>query len=619
MGDSVVHTHVCDSSYSGRENELPVSGAETNAQNADAGVAGLVEAHVLARPEGLAVCEPLGGARLTFAELWERAGWLAAELALAGVARGDLVAIDRRRSADLVVAMLGIVRAGAAYLPLDAQAPADRVTGILAESGVRAVVCGDEGSRVRVAGVRPVPVPRRRPAGSVPDVHAAGEEPIYVTYTSGSTGRPKGVVIPHRAVVRLVVAPNYCPIRPGDRVANTCNPAFDVTTSEIWGALAAGATVVPFPDLTAMDLADWLDLLRSEDITTMFLTTSLFHSVVWDRPAAFASLRDLVVGGEQLDLAAVRRTLAAGPPSRLVNGYGPTEGTSFATYFECTEESVRDVDRVPIGYALQQTGLSVLDEVLRPVAPGETGELCLSGPGVATGYLNRPELTAEKFVVEPSGGERVYRTGDLVRRLPSGALEMLGRRDRQVKLRGFRIELEEIERAIAGTGLVDAAFVEMVGDGATAMLASCVLPPRSAVDLATLADRLAAKLRESLPEYMVPSRWIVLEELPVGATGKADRAAMAAMLAGPRTGEAPGWGDDSFAPVRTIVAEMLGVPAVSPVDNFVELGGNSILAIRIAHRVRAQLALPVQPADVLRAESMAHFAERVHELEPQLA
>jgi amino acid adenylation domain-containing protein len=513
-----------------------------------------------------------------------------------------------------------------AYLPLDALAPIDRVAGILAESEAEVVVCAPSGSRAQGSAVRLLSVPQRPPA--VPPAEtAAGEDTIYVTYTSGSTGRPKGVVIPHRAVVRLVVAPNYCVIEPGNRVANSSNPAFDATTWEIWGALAAGATVVPFPQFTGLQMDDWLALLRKEDITTMFLTTSLFHTVAWERPDAFGSLHDLVVGGEQLDLAAARRVLAAGPPARLVNGYGPTEGTSFATYFECTEQSLTGVDRVPIGYALQQTSLYVLDDDLRPVPRGEVGELCLGGPEVATGYLHRPELTGERFVIESTSGTRVYRTGDLVKELPAGALEMVGRRDRQVKLRGFRIELEEIERVAVATGLVDAAFVEKVGEGASAWLVGFTLPARSddAADAGSpdeLPGRLSARLAQRLPGYMVPTRWIVLSELPLGPTGKADRAAMLASLARQGAEDRQVAGQDSAEPVsdavRTILLHVLDVPEISATANFVELGGNSILAVRVAYRIRQRLALSLQPTEVLLAESMAELTERLSQLRPQL-
>ncbi|WP_432093149.1 non-ribosomal peptide synthetase [Streptomyces sp. bgisy100] len=606
------------SSTSSTGNSTP-SGRDAQAPGpAPLGVADLVEQWVRSRPDALAVREPLTEVAHTYRELWERAGWVAAELHGSGVGHGDLVAVDLPRSADLIVALLGIVRAGAAYLPLDIQAPVERVTGIVGESGAAAVLAGPSGTRASGLDVPVLRVPDRRPAHAVPTVSANGEDRVYVTYTSGSTGRPKGVVIPHRAVVRLVTAPNYCVIEPGDRVAQTCNPAFDVTTSEVWGALCSGAVVVPFPALSGLDMNDWLALLEKEDITTMFLTTSLFHTVAWERPGAFGSLRDLVVGGEQLDLAAVRRVLAERPPARLVNGYGPTEGTSFATYFECTEESLAGLRRVPIGHALQQTSLYVLDETLRPTAPGEVGELCLGGPGVASEYLHRPELTAERFVTGPDG-HRVYRTGDLVRELPSGALEMTGRRDRQVKLRGFRIELEEIEQTVVGTGLVDAAFVEKVGEGASARLVAFVLPGRSdaaphEADDAGLRCSLAERLGADLPDYMLPSRWVVLTELPVGHTGKADRAAMLGALAQRDAAAAADrqetrTADPVYAAVCEALRTVLDGSDPAPDAGFVELGGNSLLAMRVAHLLKERLDRPVRPSDVLRAESPAALAD----------
>jgi amino acid adenylation domain-containing protein len=599
------------------------------------------------QPNACAVRDPSTNQALTYRELWQQAGWVATRLIGHGVGRGDLVAVALDRSIELVVALLGIVRAGAAYMPLDTHAPTERLAAILREAGTDLVVCassqpsahdtpvGRERWLHLQPGLRRVPVPTSAPADGDPPPEAVvgGNDPIYVAYTSGSTGGPKGVVVPHRAVIRLAVEANYCTILPGDRVANASNPAFDATTFEIWSTLTSGGTIVVFPSVTDLTVDEWATLVRDEDITTMFLTTSLFHMVARERPQAFRSLHNLVVGGEQLEAAAVRRVLATDPPRRLVNGYGPTETTTFSTFFECTAESMADVERIPIGFALQNTRLHVLDEHLRPVAPGDPGELCIGGPGVATGYLHRPELTAEKFLPEPSASERpassMYRTGDVVRQLPSGALELLGRRDRQIKLRGFRIELEEIERATVATGLVDVAFVEKVGEGPSATLIGFVLP---ATSVRTAAEDLPSALSEGLatrlPDYMVPNRWFVLPGLPFGPTGKVDRTQLLALLAqapgrredtGPPTNCTNGAADaetgSAAEPVTTrlqrIWQDVLGIAKVRATDNFIDLGGNSILAIQMASRAREQLAVEVEPTDVLLAGTLGDLAAQI--------
>jgi amino acid adenylation domain-containing protein len=596
------------------------------------GLQDLVARWVRREPEACAVRESATGGMLTYRELWRRSGRLAGHLAARGVRRGDVVAVAAARSIDLVVALLGIVRAGAAYLPLDGHSPTGRLAAITDEAAVDLVVCsaarsaGEDRRRGRLPSrLRRVPVPGPAPAGSPPPlVTPGGDDPVYVAYTSGSTGRPKGVVVPHRAVLRLVVAPTFCTIAPGDRVANTSDPAFDATTFEIWNTLTAGATVVVLPSVTELTLDTWADVVRTEAITTMFLTTSLFHLVAREAPAAFRGLHTVVVGGEQMDLAAARRVLDAGGPRRLVNGYGPTETTTFASYFDCTADSLAGLDRVPIGHPLQDTTLYVLDDELRPVAPGEPGELCVGGPGVATGYLCRPELTSERFVRAPSSGpdpaSRMYRTGDVVRQLPGGALTLLGRRDRQVKLRGFRIEPEEIERALTATGLVDSAFVEKAGDGPAAYLVGFVLPARDA-DSSPAA--IAAALATRVPAYMIPSRWLVLDELPLGPTGKVDRARLLARVAAQRDGAEPPAEADAPDPVAGEVAriwrDVLGVRAVRPDDNFLDLGGNSILAIQVASRLRARLLVEVEPADVLLAETLADLTLRVGDAEPAAA
>ncbi|HET8662470.1 MAG TPA: non-ribosomal peptide synthetase [Micromonosporaceae bacterium] len=578
------------------------------------GVQVMVQEWAASRPDEPAVRDSGTGATLSYRQLWERSTWLAAELAGRGVRRGDVVAVALDRSIELVVAMVGIVRAGAAYLPLDGQAPPDRIATILADAGAGFVVgTPPDGTAPADPRIGRVTVPTTAPAGGAapPDVPVGGDDPCYVMYTSGSTGTPKGVVVPHRAVVRLVARPHYCVVPPGDRCANQSNPAFDATTFEVWGALAAGATVVVLPSVLSVTIDDWVALLRRERIDTLFLTTSLFHTVAREEPAAFGSLANLVVGGEQLELTVVRRVLAAGPPRRLVNGYGPTETTTFAAYFDCTADSLAGLDRVPIGYPLQDTGLYVLDEALRPVPPGDVGELCIGGPGVALGYLGLPELTAERFVTEPRSGERLYRTGDLARMLPSGAIELRGRRDRQVKLRGFRIELEEIEQATMATGRCDAAFVEKVGEGPAASLVAFVLPARgSAGD--GLTELLAGCLAERLPAYMVPARWVVLDGLRFGPTGKVDREQLLSLL-DDASGQASAAGGD-LGPVgeaiQQVWQEVLEVPRVSPGDGFLDLGGNSVMAVQVAIRLQQRLGLPVEPADILLAESLADLAGR---------
>lgn len=583
------------------------------------GVQDLVGEWVKRRPDACAVRDPGTGASLTYQELWQRSGWLAGELAGRGVRTGEAVALALRPSVDLVVAFLGTLRAGAAYLPLDRRTPPQRLSTQVREAGARFAVCPAGSAPAPQLPADPaldlVPVPSSPGTPGAAARSPGGDDPAYVMYTSGSTGRPKGVIVPHRAVLRLVVAPRFCTIDPGHSVAFSSNPAFDASTFEVWGPLCAGGTAVVLPAVTDMRLADWANLLAAERITTLFLTTSLFHTVARERPAAFGTLRNLVVGGEQLERAAARRVLAAGPPGRLVNGYGPTETTTFAAYFDCTEESLARLERVPVGYPLQQTSLHVLDGDLRPVPDGQSGELCVGGPGVALGYAGRPDLTAQRFVPDPVTGATLYRTGDLARCLPGGALELLGRRDRQVKLRGFRIELEEIEAVAMATGRLDAVFVEKVGEGPAATLVGFALPAAEPWS----SDDLRAALARRLPDYMIPTRWLVLSELPIGPTGKADRARLLALLDDPAGTGQPADGESLDGTGRALLGiwqDVLGGAPVRPGDNFVDLGGNSIMATQVATRIDQALGVRVEPAEVLLADSLAELAAHVRHAVP---
>jgi amino acid adenylation domain-containing protein len=572
----------------------------------------LVYEWVSRRPAECAVRDPARGRSLTYQELWARSGRLAGQLRACGVRRGDRVALAMDRSTDMVVAMLGILRAGAGYLPLDRHSPDERLASIVEQAGVALTVHSVTWRDRLPDTVAKLAMSAQVSVRPFPDVLVDADDCCYVAYTSGSTGVPKGVVVPHRAVVRLVTHASYCPTGPGELVANMANPAFDATTFEIWSTLAAGGTVVVLPQVTETSLDAWTGLLRAEGITTLFLTTSLFHLVARERPAALASLKQVVVGGEQMDLAATRRVLAAGPPKRLVNGYGPTETTTFASWYECTTDNLAGLDRVPIGRALQDTRLYVVDEYLNPVTDGEAGELCVAGSGVAQGYLGQPAMTAEKFVPEPGTSGRMYRTGDLVRRLPGGALELLGRKDRQVKLRGFRIELEEVERAAVATGLVDAAFVDKVGDGPSASLVGSVLSTESTRP--RLPEALTAALASRLPGYMIPARWLVLPELPLGPTGKVDRARLAQLAVAGRadTVDVSTVDDESVTALYRVCSDLLGA-TVRAGDNFLALGGNSLLAVQVCSRIREQTTVDIEPAELLLAETMSELAEKLRE------
>ncbi|MFI7383820.1 amino acid adenylation domain-containing protein [Streptomyces sp. NPDC049813] len=610
---------------------LDVAGSEQGVR-AVGRVQDLVAEWVERCPARCAVRVPATGESLSYRELWDLSQGLAGDLVAAGIGPGDAVPVAVDRSLELVPAFLGVLLAGAAYVPLDAMAPEARLRGILDEVGAELVVTYGPGSRREPwaslpDGTRRVPVPTTAAPGAVvaDPVASDAEAPAYISYTSGSTGRPKGVIVPHRGVLRLVRDPVFCTIGPGDRVANTCNPAFDVTTFEIWNTLTAGATLVVLPSVvTDLSLEAWARMVRSEGIDTMFLTTSLFHTVGRERPETFGGLRTLITAGEQLELGIVRDVLAAAAPGRLVNAYGPTEATTFASSFDCTPDSLAGRDRVPIGRPIQQTTLKVVADDLSEAAHGEVGELCIGGPGVALGYLGRPELTAERFVVDGATGETHYRSGDLCRVLPDGTIEYLGRADRQVKLRGFRVELPEIERAAAATGLVSAAFVEKVGTGTSAMLVGFALPSTAGPsEPDDLREALGGALADRLPSYMLPGRWVVVERLPLGSTGKVDRTALLRLLdvdagAGDdpvlaRPGE-PGGDDTLLVELARLWREVLGAGEVAAGDNFLELGGDSVRAMQLVSRIDQRYGVPVEPGTVLLLDSLAELAEHVRQL-----
>ena len=570
----------------------------------------LFEGQAARTPEALALV--FGEESLTYGELNRRANQLARRLRALGVGRDSRVGLCVERSPQMVVGMLGILKAGGAYVPLEPTYPKARLAFMIEDAGTRLVltprrlsdVLPDHGGAVLC-------LDDALDEESDADLAsgAEAEDLAYVIYTSGSTGTPKGVAVTHRSVARLVRDTNYLALGPSDRVAQASNTAFDAATFEIWGALLGGARLIGVAkDLVLAPEAFEIELRRS-GITVLFVTTALFNGLVRERPAIFSTLRCVLFGGEQVDPTWVRAALRDGP-SRLLHVYGPTETTTFAT-FHHVEAVADDATTVPIGQPLANTTAYVLDPRGEPVPIGVPGELYLGGDALARGYLNRPELTAERFVPDPFSAEpgaRLYGTGDRVRRRADGAVVFLGRRDDQIKLRGFRVELGEIEAALLAHPAVREAVV-LVREDAPDDKRLCAYLTDSATHRAPPLPELRAFVRERLPEYMMPSAFMVLEALPLTPNGKVDKKALPAPEVS-ADGEQVAPRDPVEDALCRIFAEVLRVERVSVHDNFFTIGGDSILSIQVVSRARAA-GLALTPRQLFEHQTVAELSSVV--------
>jgi amino acid adenylation domain-containing protein len=611
-----------------------------------------------ATPDDVAL--EFGARRMTYGELDAYSNRIARRLRALGVAPDGAVAIAMERAAEPFAALLGIVRAGAAYVPLDTSHPAERLAGMLRDCGASVLIVTDEVPASLSGFAGPVLSLRgdaEAIAGESADpLHIVlhPENTAYVVFTSGSTGKPKGIAVPHRAVARLVRGTAYHGFPRGERMAQVANASFDALTFEVWGALLNGGTLVGIGRDTAMDppaLARTMEALR---IDAAFLTSAVFTQAAREAPDGFRSMRCLIVGGDAVDPAAARAVLRAGAPGRLLNGYGPTENTTFSTWH--LVRSVEEGDRtVPIGIPLSNGTAYVLDGGMRPLPSGAVGELYVGGDGLARGYAGQPALTAERFVPDPFGaaGSRLYRTGDRarwreeeecvsaeVRECGSGPearegahtdahhqtdalthsrtnalthfLEFLGRVDFQVKIRGLRIEPGEIEAALAALPSVGAAVVVAREDRPGDRRLAAYVTGRGGArpDAAALRDALGAVL----PDYMVPSAFVVLETLPLTPNGKVDRRALPA----PDAADA----HEDFVPPETeteralaaIWAEVLGVERVGAEDSFFLLGGHSLMAAQVVSRIRQALDVELPLRTLFEASRLRDLAARVDAL-----
>jgi amino acid adenylation domain-containing protein len=580
----------------------------------DATITDLFAAQVRDHPDADAL--RFRGVGMSYAELDRRADGLARRLRALGVGPESVVGLCVERSFEMIVALLGILKAGGAYLPLRPDDPSWRLRFMLERAGTRILLTHEN----VVDRLPELDVTVLRVDSGTTEPTSLDTEPLpvdgfadglaYVCYTSGSTGEPKGVLVPHRGVTRLVHSGDYAEFGGGDVFLQLCALTFDPSAFEIWGALLNGACLVIYPP-GPLSLSELADCVEVEKVSTLWLTTGLFHRMVDGHLGSLGGLRQLLAGGDVLSPAHINRFRRAHPHVRLINGYGPTENTCFTT---CHTVTGPVTGSVPIGRAITDTRTYVLDQDLSPVPDGEWGLLYTAGAGLARGYLGQPGFTAERFLADPFvPGERMYSVGDVVRRGADGVLEFRGRIDDQVKVGGYRVELGEIVAALAGlTGVKEAVVLarEDMSPGEKVLVAY-VVPE---YEQENLAVELRLSLYQWLPRHMIPAAIVVMPSFPLTYNGKVDRSAL------PRPEQKPREIETDYVAPRTPVeallsdlwSDALSVDEVGVLDDFFAIGGNSLIAADLLTRIRSALSVDIPAAQLFfENPTVAGLAEMV--------
>ncbi|MGO4976382.1 lichenysin non-ribosomal peptide synthetase LicA [Bacillus sp. CJ1] len=558
----------------------------------------------------------------SYGELNRKANQLARRLRERGVQPGTTAAILTARSAEMVIGILAVLKAGAAYVPIDPDHPEKRVQHFFEDSGA-AVLLTQKAMK-----------PLAEAAEFGGDILFLEDEHLYLgdasdlrlpispeamanlTYTSGTTGTPKGNMVSHRNILRTVKNTNYLDVMTSDIVLSISNYVFDAFMFDVFGSLLNGAKLVIAPKDTILDMSRLAHVLEKEKVTVLMITTALFNLLTDMRPDSLKGLRRVLFGGERASVDHVRRALNTVGKGRLLHMYGPSESTVFTTYYPVNEVP-DDAQAIPIGKPVSNTEVLILDSFGNVQPAGVAGELCVGGDGLVRGYFNRPELTAEKFTEHPfKTGEKIYRTGDMARWLADGCLEFIGRIDHQVKIRGQRIELGEIEHHLLTHEMVQEAAVLAVDTGKRDQMICAYFT----ADQELSSEELRRYAAEGLPGYMIPSVFMQLQELPLTGNGKVDRRALPepdVTQAAQKEYTAPR--SRTEAQLADLWQEVLNVPKIGVHDNFFELGGHSLIGMTLIARIQQEMNVDLQLKDLFQAPTIETLAQAAEKTEKKSA
>lgn len=562
------------------------------------------------------------GASLSYRELNAKANQLAHALLDNGIQLEERVGVYVERSPEMVVALLAILKAGGAYVPLDAANPPARLSFILKDTGAKILLTLERHLNDlpeysgKVICIDDAAVTDKKSEDN-PNIAVSRENLAYIIYTSGSTGQPKGSRIPHRAVVRLVKNTNYADFNADEVFLQLAPLAFDASTFEIWGSLLNGAQLVIFPPRlpTLQDLAGFI---RSNGVSTLWLTAALFHEAMESHPEIVDTLHQMLSGGDVLSPRHVKIGLARNPHCRFINGYGPTENTTFTCCH--TIKDIPEAGRsLPIGKPITNTSVYILDAHQKPVPVGVVGELFTGGDGLSKGYLNQPELTKSRFVPDPFSSEpggRLFRTGDYARWLPDGNIEFIGRRDNQVKIRGYRVELEEVESSLKQhPGILDAAVIARIDPSGNKVLAAYYVPVSHEKIRET---ELSGFLQKTLPSYMIPTVFIAMETFPHTSSGKIDRNSLPGLEKIDSLKQYLAPRNETERKLVRIWEEVMGAKQIGINDNFFELGGHSLLAVRLFSRIQEEFGVSLPLTLLFQVGTVEAIASTLDERETDL-